>query len=93
MFGAPIPVECISLLSRVLRRSVFATIMVFRSRCTSIIINFDWSSDAVEAVSEPETELASASAISDNREEAIDDRLCDDLMNLYNVRYLGRHFG
>ena len=77
MFGAPIPVECISLLSRVLTRSVFATIMVVCSRCTPIIINFDWSSDAMEdlsrlrfpalhgAVSETETELASASAIND----------------------------
>ena len=78
--------------------------MVFCSRCTSIIINFDWSSDAVEdlsrlrfqalhrAVSETETELASASAINDKREEAIDDRLCDDMMSPYKVRYLGKHF-
>ena len=42
------------------------------------------------AVSETETELASAS---DKREEAIDDRLCDDMTSLYNVRYLGRYFG
>ena len=79
--------------------------MVFRPRCTHIIINFDWSSDAVEdlsrlgfqalhcAVSETETELASASAINDKREEAIDDRLCDDMMSPYKVRYLGKYLG